>query len=228
MAKCKLKKGFRIYECRYHEATLTELTTDPELTVQEDGSHYWHWRARIVATGEIVEFGITEESPQYGPRLFRKNMYEVGYKNAEPLLPPFNTTEDVEVRKVSINDDLFILGHVFHGLKDIQEHVEMSLYKDYSHERARQLDPIASCDVHVGEMWYPYPCFDSSDFASENRSYQNFIFRAQSITQDDMKMLSELPNQGNQCRISEVVPSVMLPMVYYVGDGSTMLVALDI
>jgi hypothetical protein len=43
-----------------------------------------------------------------------------------------------------------------------------------------------------------------------------------------MKMLSELPNQGNQCRISEVVPSAMLPMVYYVGDGSTMLVALEI
>ena len=34
MAACKLKKGDRIYECRYHEATLTELVTDPELLVQ--------------------------------------------------------------------------------------------------------------------------------------------------------------------------------------------------
>lgn len=34
MEKCKLKKGGRIYECRCHEATLTELIENPKLRVQ--------------------------------------------------------------------------------------------------------------------------------------------------------------------------------------------------
>lgn len=98
MEKCKLKRGDRIYECRYHEATLTELITDPELLIQGSDSHYWHWKARVIETnshdvtpGEIVEFGITEESPQYGPHLYRKDVYKVGYDKAEPVLPPFDT-----------------------------------------------------------------------------------------------------------------------------------------
>ena len=97
MAACKLKKGDRIYECRYHEATLTELITDPELF----DSHYWRWKARVIETnsgnvspGDVVEFGISEEAPHYGPKLFRKNVYVVGYDEAEPVLPPFDTSND--------------------------------------------------------------------------------------------------------------------------------------
>ncbi len=93
MEKCKLKKGDIIYECRYHEATLIELITEPELIVQGSDSHYWHWKAKVIKTqsrtvvpGEIVEFGITEEAPAYGPKLFRKNLYEFGYDEAELVL----------------------------------------------------------------------------------------------------------------------------------------------
>ena len=90
MATCKLKKGDKIYECRYREGTLIELITDPILEIQPGGSHYWHWQAKIVSTGQIIDYGISEEAPAYGPKLFRKNMYEVGYENAEPVLPPFD------------------------------------------------------------------------------------------------------------------------------------------
>ena len=98
MAACKLKKGDRIYECRYHESTLTELATDPELKIQGGDSHYWHWKAKVIETnsrivipGEIIEYGITEEAPAYGPKLFRKDLYKFGYNAAEPVLPPFDT-----------------------------------------------------------------------------------------------------------------------------------------
>lgn len=232
MEKCKLKKGDRIYECRYHEATLTELITDPELLVQGRDSHYWRWKAKVIETnshdvkpGEIVGFGITEEAPGYGPYLYRQNVYEVGIGNAERILPPFDITREATIEKVSIKDDIEILGHVFHGLKDIQEHVEMSLYKCYSRGQANVREPKACCNVHVGEMWMPYPCFDAEDFANEDRTYQNYILRERPITQDDMKTLSELPSKGNECRISECMPAEMLPLVYYVGDGDTMLVA---
>ena len=103
--------------------------------------------------------------------------------------------------------------------------VEMSLYKSYSHRQADARKPEAKCDVHVGEMWMPYPCFDSEDFAIENRSYQNFVFREHPINQDDMRVMSELPSKGNECRISENMPAEVLPIVFYVGDGDSMLVA---
>ena len=226
MANCKLKKGDRIFECRYREATLVELVTDPELVIQKDNSHYWHWKARVVAIGELLEYGITEESPQYGPRLFRNNLYEAGPDKAQPILPPFEIERDTEIlmRCVSINDDIEILGTVFHGLQDIEAHVEMSLYKDYSHGQANEREPKICSEVHVGEMWMPYPCFDSDDFMYENRTYQNYIFRSRPITQSDMKALSELPSGSNECRITENLPQEIIPLVYYAGDGDTMLV----
>ena len=68
MAACKLRKGDRIYECRYFEATLVELLTDPLLRVQHDGSHNWRWRAKVIETcprnvvsGDVVDYGISEE-----------------------------------------------------------------------------------------------------------------------------------------------------------------------
>ena len=234
MPACKLKKGDRIYECRYHESTLTELITDPELLVQGEDSHYWHWKAKIIETnshnvvpGEIVEFGLTEEAPAYGPHLFRKDVYKYGYDAAEPVLPPFDTEGDRTpcIKNCHINDDVEILGHVFHGLADIKDHVEMSLYKDYSRGMAKSRETNKACEIHVGEMWMPYPCFDSSDYAYEDRTYQNYIFRRNPITQEDMRKLSELRSHGDERRVSDDVPLEMLPMVYYCGDDDTMLVA---
>jgi hypothetical protein len=77
---------------------LTELVTAPELQVQGENSHFWHWKAKIIETnsrsvvpGEIIQYGITEEASAYGPRLFRKDLYKFSYDAAEPVLPPFDT-----------------------------------------------------------------------------------------------------------------------------------------
>lgn len=98
MSECKLKKGDRIYECIHDVAILTELLTDPILQITDKDMHYWSWEAQIISTtssrikpGRIVEYGITEEAPAYGPKLFRRNLYEVGYLDAEPIIPPFDT-----------------------------------------------------------------------------------------------------------------------------------------
>lgn len=125
---------------------------------------------------------------------------------------------------VSIYDDVEILGLVFHGLKDISEHVKMSLYRSCLPGLADARDNDG-CNVYVGELWMPYPCFDASDYATENMSYQNFVFRNRPITEDDLKALSDLPTFGNEYRVYERVPAEMRPLVYYEGDGQTMLVA---
>ena len=134
---------------------------------------------------------------------------------------------EICIIECTVKDDVEILGHLFHGLKDIKAHVEMSLYKDYSHGEADKVKPRAECGIHVGEMWSPYPCFDAVDCANESRRYQNYLFRERPITQDDMMKLSELPSHSNDCRVADNMPVEMLPMVYYRGNGDTMFVAVQ-
>lgn len=38
-----------------------------------------------VVPGDIVEFGILEKTSQYGPHLYRQNVYEVGVDKAEQV-----------------------------------------------------------------------------------------------------------------------------------------------
>jgi hypothetical protein len=123
----------------------------------------------------------------------------------------------------SIHDDVEILGQVFHGLQDISAHVEMSQAVGSSCKPSVR-EPKKMGRVHVGELWMSYPCFDSSDYLYENRTYQNYILRERPITFEDMERLRKLPSGMNAQRLSPSVPEDMLPMVYYVGDGDTMIV----
>ena len=125
----------------------------------------------------------------------------------------------------SIHDDVKILGHVFHGLEDIQKYVEISKC-DRGISDAYKCEPDKKGKVHVGELWMRYPCFDSSDFMYENRSYQNFIFRDRPVTSSDLRRLEQLPAQMNAKRLDPSVPEDMLPMAYYVGDGDIMWIAI--
>ena len=125
----------------------------------------------------------------------------------------------------SIHDDVEILGLVFHGLQDISAHVEMSQAVGSSCKPSVR-EPKKTGRVHVGELWMSYPCFDSSDYLYENRTYQNYILRERPITFEDMERLRKLPSGMNAQRLSPSVPEDMLPMVYYVGDGDTMIVAM--
>ena len=229
MGKCKLRKGDRVYECRYRQAVLVELVSNPVMSIQHDGGHCWKWKAQVVGTDSVVDYCITEEAPQYGPRLYRENIYLPGNEQAELLLPPFDTGIMIKpaVRLAKIDEDVELLGHVFHGLQDIEAHVELSLYKDISRGTASVRKPEAVCEVHVGEQWYPYPCFDAEDFANEDRTYRNYIFRREPLTQADMQALSDFPAQNNYCRIQQEMHADMLPMVYYCGDGPTMVVATE-
>ncbi|MBR1520699.1 MAG: hypothetical protein IJ635_05620 [Bacteroidaceae bacterium] len=130
------------------------------------------------------------------------------------------------VREYPITADVKLLGHVFHGLEDIKQYVEMSLYKSaLLRDDASVLKPKQQCEVHVGEQWHPYPCFDSSDAMYENRTYQSYIFKKRPLTQEDMRQLGDLPTGNNYDPLVKDVPTDLLPIVYYVGDGDVMKVA---
>ena len=82
--------------------------------------------------------------------------------------------------------------------------------------------------VYACELWMSYPCFDSSDYLYENRTYQNYILRERPITFEDMDWLAKLPSGMNAQRLSPSVPEELLPMMHYVGDGYTIIVVLEI
>ena len=136
-----------------------------------------------------------------------------------------NRQVEHKIFSCSIHDDVEILGQVFHGLQDISAYVEMSQSVGSSCKPSVR-EPVKKGRVHVGELWMSYPCFDSSDFMYENRTYQNYILRERPITFEDMERLRNLPSEINAQLLSPSVPEDMLPMVYYVGDGETMMVAI--
>lgn len=139
---------------------------------------------------------------------------------------PDGSIGNLDIQVYSIKEDVEILGHTFHGLDDIMAYREMSLCERYmSKSRASSVTPKKRGDIHVGEVWESYPCFDSSDYATETRSYQNYLIRSKSITNDDMQKVKNLPTGGCLQKINEQMPLNVLPLVYYSGDGGFMLVA---
>ena len=133
---------------------------------------------------------------------------------------------DMDIQMYGIGDDVEILGHVFHGLDDIRAHCGKLLRC-----RCDENDTPSRIKAHkqdgfcVGELYESYPCFDSSDFMYENRSYQNFVIRDRLVTDKEMLRITRLPMRSNYRLVTEEMPLDALPMVYYEGDGGMMLVA---
>lgn len=68
-----------------------------------------------------------------------------------------------------------------------------------------------------------FPCFDSSDYAYENRYYRNYWFCGQDSPA--RAIVQSLESRCNYCCIGEHLPKEALPMVYYEDGCETMLVA---
>lgn len=114
---------------------------------------------------------------------------------------------DLDIQVYSIIEDVDILGHTFHGLEDIMAYREMSLCEEYmSKDSARSVTPKKRGGIHVGEVWQGYPCFDSSDYATEARSYQNYLVRNKPVTNADMQIIKNLPTVGCLEKINEKMP----------------------
>lgn len=70
--------------------------------------------------------------------------------------------------------------------------------------------------VYVGEDSQRYPCFDSEDYASEDRYYWNFVFAtSQSELDEKLKKLKEMDTLGSNYR---KLTEDLAPMAYWEGD----------
>lgn len=122
----------------------------------------------------------------------------------------------IQIKHFGKNDDFTLLGNTFHGIGDLEAYIELSTYDTSSSFPISDVDkknPKKTGNVHVGELWAPYPRFDDDD--AENRYFRNFLVRKHPITEDDMRRLFNLPRQDNNKRITDNIPDDMLPIVYY-------------
>lgn len=130
---------------------------------------------------------------------------------------------DFDIQVLPIMDKLEIGGHTFNGLDEIVKLTEISI-TGCLHPCVTK-KKVDGDGVHVGQVYQRYPCFDSSDYAYENRYYQNYIVREKVITEMEMHKLNDIRSAGNGKRIHEQTPEEMLPMVYYEGEGGFLLLA---
>lgn len=130
---------------------------------------------------------------------------------------------DFDIRLYATTDDFSVGGYTFHGLDDLKRQTCLSGASGVDMVRCFS-DREMSHAPYVGELYERYPCFDSEDFASEDRYYLNFIIRDTIISRDDLQTLNALDGMHDCQKLTEQTPPNLLPMVYYDGESGYILV----
>ena len=131
---------------------------------------------------------------------------------------------DYDIQMYHIEDDITILGHIFHGLKSVRQHCEMTASMGSQLYCFPTKEHIPLENIHVGIIDKSYPKFDSYDY-SDTRCYENYIFAHEPITEQLVQKYTKIGVESNYCMVHENIPTELLPILYYVGDGPYMVLA---
>lgn len=138
--------------------------------------------------------------------------------------------KEIILKKLLINEDVEILGHVFHGLREISAAVELSVFhSDIINPGMMRLrtPELVIPGIHVAEVWQSYPCFDSEDSMYENRTYQNYFFSDKPFSPSKLSdIISRCTCRYNYQLVNCGMPANFAPALYYVGDGLEMELAI--
>ncbi len=133
---------------------------------------------------------------------------------------------DIEITDIDIRDSFRYAGRVFLGLEDLKR----AAFDKYSKNYRMKASPyVVIVDKH-------YPCFDSEDYANENRSYQNYYFttdraKAERICEEtEVGYDRQCREQGKERLYPVLEPKFSmsrieekhLPYIYYHGEGNTL------
>lgn len=109
------------------------------------------------------------------------------------------------IKRIDNNRNIAVYGVMFHGFPDLKKYALSGHPKD---------------SVYVGEDSESYPCFDSSDYAFENRYYWNFVFaKSKEELESKLDSLKRFKANGNYYKLN----CGIYPMVYFGGDNSMLL-----
>ncbi len=126
------------------------------------------------------------------------------------------------IREVSKTSKIEILGHVFNGLNEIKSAVESYCRVEREPWDTEPKSPVE--DIHVVCVYEPYPCFDSEDYANEDRDFSNYFFSTKPFTKQQIERLAKLPGRCNAQMVIETIPEWAVPAVYYRGEGDKIIV----
>lgn len=132
-------------------------------------------------------------------------------------------------REIHIDSPVEIKGCIFSGLQAIRGAVgKFARISDslFGSRNVFEVEPKGdSHGMYVLQMYEPYPCFDSEDYADEDRDYCNLFFSDQPFTEQQIEQLAHVEPEMDFRIINERTPEWAFPAVYYRGDGDIMLVA---
>lgn len=70
------KVGDVFYECEYGATIKARVLSEPVKTGEDiTGRKQWRWQAENLATGDTIDYLITEGFSHYGPHLYREPIY---------------------------------------------------------------------------------------------------------------------------------------------------------
>lgn len=127
------------------------------------------------------------------------------------------------IREVGKSSKIEILGHEFKGLNEIKRAVESFCRIGSQPWDTEPKSKIGG--IHVICIYEPYPCFDSEDYANENRDFSNYFFSTEPFTKQQIERLAKLPGRCNAQMVNESMPEWALPAVYYRGEGDKLIMA---
>ena len=79
--------------------------------------------------------------------------------------------------------------------------------------------------LHILEVYERYPCFDSSDYAYEDRYFRNYFFSDKPFTREQINRIAYMKRVGNLVFIKDEMPEWSLPSAYYKGEGDKIIYA---
>lgn len=140
--------------------------------------------------------------------------------------------------KASLSDAIEILGHKVDGYDAIRNAIEYAsspgltmingkgeeilIDKPYITKRNPTLRIPG---LHILEVYERYPCFDSSDYAYEDRYFSNYFFSAKPFTRERITRIACMKRSGNLEFISDEMAEWALPSAYYKGEGDSIIYA---
>lgn len=138
------------------------------------------------------------------------------------------------LKTVSIYDTIKVLGHEILGYEALLNAVDA-----YSTPGSTKINdkgvevvddkPYISSEVpevripglHILEIYQRFPCFDSHDYAYENRFYRAFFFSEKPFTKEEITRLACMKHIFNPQAIAEWA----LPAIYHSGNSDEMIIA---
>lgn len=129
----------------------------------------------------------------------------------------------MKIKELLLDESFEVLGHIFHGLKEVREAVAITATPGRNWKGERNITAVQPKKrvpgLYVALVYQDYPCFDSYDYASEDRRYCNFFFSDGPFMDDDIARLTDMPSEMNCCYVHEDMDVSAAPAMYWEGDS---------